>query len=266
MSPTRFLFKYPRWASTPLALATLSIILHHGISVPAMNLIPSQTIQPLYDTTPPSTLTGWNDAAAAFKYDSMTTGSPSQSLMNQSSFSITPWHRCTIEYSDLTKIAIIQQGRLEIVHHPALGTQPVLVKRAVLPEYIGSIARETEFYRLLDGLGVTPLFLGHVAEAGVVTGFVAEYVDQPQEEMQHMEEDERSRSWSRGTEACLSALRRMHEKGIAHGDAHRGNCLVRGDGSAVIVDFELAEQDAPPEEIERDLWVMKHSRDLENET
>lgn len=265
MSPTRFLFKSPRWASTPLALATLSILLHHTILVHAINLIHSQTIQPLYDTTPASTLLGWDDAAPALKYDSIiTTGS--QSLLNQSSLSITPWHPRTIEYSDLTKIATIQEGRLEIVHHPALGTQPVLVKKAALPEYIGSIARETEFYRLLDGLGVTPLFLGHVVEAGVVTGFIAEYVDQPQEEMQHMEDRERSLSWSRGTEACLSALRRMHEKRIAHGDAHCGNCLVRGDGSAVIVDFELAEQNAPPEEIERDLWVMKHSRDLKNET
>lgn len=149
----------------------------------------------------------------------------------------------------------IQEGRLEVVQHPDLGTEPVLVKRAALPEYVDSISRETAFYRLLDGLGVTPLFLGHVTEAGRITGFVSEYV--------HQEEDEKRHGRDGGTEACLAALRRMHAGGIAHRDAHGGNCLVRGDGSAALVDFELAEETSSVAEFERDLWVMRHSRYVE---
>ncbi|KAH8774555.1 hypothetical protein F5883DRAFT_387270, partial [Diaporthe sp. PMI_573] len=166
------------------------------------------------------------------------------------------WHTRTIEYRNLNKVATIQDGRLEIAQHPDLGTKPVFVKRAALPEYIESISRETEFYRLLDGLGVTPLFLGHVTEAGVITGFLAEYVEQKHEQQTG---EERLRLRESGTEACLSALRRMHWRGVAHRDAHGGNCLVRSDGSAILVDFELAEESSSGDEFERDLWVMKHS-------
>ncbi|KAG6363885.1 hypothetical protein INS49_008988 [Diaporthe citri] len=179
---------------------------------------------------------------------------------NQSSFDVTPWHPRTIEYSDLIKVATIQEGRLEVVQHPDLATAPVLVKRAALPEYTNSIARETAFYRLLDGLGVTPLFLGHVTEAGRITGFLSEYVQQQRQE----EEDEKGHDREGGTEACLAALRQMHARGIAHRDAHGGNCLVRRDGSAALVDFELAEETSSGEEFERDLWVMRHSRVVEN--
>ena len=38
----------------------------------------------------------------------------------------------------------------------------------------------------------------------------------------------------------LRAYGRLHEKGILHGDIHPGNCLVRDDGSIVILDFGTA--------------------------
>lgn len=206
--------------------------------------------QPLFDVLY-AARDDWNDAAADGS------GIVRSQGVNQSSSDITPWHPRTIEYGDLVRVAVIQDGRLEVVQHPDLGTNPVLVKRAALPEYINSISRETEFYRLLDGLGVTPTFLGHVQEAGRITGFLAEYVEQ-QDGEQHGRDG--------GTEACLAALRRMHARGIAHRDAHGGNCLVRGDGSAALVDFELAEENSSGAEFERDLWVMRHSRHVEEQT
>lgn len=262
MSRTRILPPPLRWASVPRALAAASIIaVGHGNSAHAMDLVHSRALQPPYEISAPSIL-GWKDAAAAFNHDdSITTP---QYLNYSSCDTVFPWHPRTIDYTDLVKVATIQDGRLEVVQHPdlLLGATPVLVKRAALPEYIESIARETDFYRLLDGVGVTPLFLGHVAEGGVVTGFVAEYVEQQHHQQS---EEERARYRARGTEACLSALRRMHGVGIGHRDAHGGNCLVRGDGSAVLVDFELAEGGSSAEEFERDLWVMRHSRDAEDE-
>lgn len=240
----------PRWI---LALTIGSVALQPDVSVQAMDFVHSRTIKSLYDIPHPPRL-HWNDAAA-IDYGGIT----GLQSANESNSAITPWHPRTVEYSELTKVATIQDGRLEVVHHPALGTKPVLVKRTTVPEYIESISRETEFYRLLDGLDVTPLFLGHVMEAGVITGFLAEYVEQQQQTR-----EERLRLRASGTEACLSALRRMHGRGVAHGDAHGGNCLVRGDGSAVLVDFELAQENSPGEEFERDLWVMKHSRDAED--
>lgn len=252
MSTTRSLFKTLLWAVIPLALTAVSIALQHGMPAQALEFVRTRASRALFDVLHPP---------RGDRNDAATDGNEIVRGVNQSTFDIIPWHSRTIEYGDLDNVAIIQEGRLEVVQHPDLGTKPVLVKRAALPEYINSISRETEFYRLLDGLGVTPTFLGHVQEAGRITGFLAEYVEQQQQHSQGVDQQSRDS----GTEACLSALRRMHARGIAHRDAHGGNCLVRGDGSAALVDFELAQEDSSGVEFERDLWVMRHSRDVEQQ-
>lgn len=253
MSLTRSLSIPLRWVLVPLVLTAVSIALQRGILIQALDYVRMGTRQTIFDVLHPAR-NDRHDAATAHSSIIGVQG------VNHSSFEVTPWHPRTIEYSDLVKVATIQDGRLEVVQHPDLGTEPVLVKRAALPEYIDSISRETAFYRLLDGLGVTPMFLGHVTDAGRITGFLSEYVQQQREE------DEKRHGREGGTEACLCALRRMHARGIAHMDAHGGNCLVRGDGSAALVDFELAEETSSGEEFERDLWVMKHSRNVEEAT
>lgn len=252
MSLTRSLAKSLRWALVPLALTAVSIALQYGILTQALDYVYARTRQTILDILHRAR----NDRDDAATGHGSIIGSYGA---NQSSFEVTPWHPRTIEYSELVKVMTIQEGRLEVVQHPDLGTEPVLVKRAALPEYIDSISRETAFYHVLDGLGVTPLFLGHVTDAGRITGFLSEYVQQQQE-------DEKRIGREDGTEACLAAPRRMHARGIAHMDAHGGNCLVRGDGSAALVDFELAEETSSGKEFERDLWVMRHSRYVEEQT
>lgn len=252
MSLTSSLSKSLRWAFVPLAIIAVSIALQHGISIQGLDFVHTRARQALFDILHPSRTDG-DDAAT----DSG--GIIGSKGINQSSFDIKPWHPRIIEYGNLVKVVTIQEGRLEVVQHPDLGTKGVLVKRAALPEYIDSISREAHFYRLLDGLGVTPLFLGHVTDGDRITGFLAEFV-------QHQEDDGKRHDRDGGTEACLAALRRMHARGIAHMDAHGGNCLVREDGSAAIVDFELAEETSSVAEYERDLWVMRHSRFVEEQT
>lgn len=241
------LLKFSRWASVSFAVIAVSIAIQHGIPARALDFVHSWARHTLFDM--PFPVSNDRDDTAT-----RSGGTIELQNFNNSNVDIIPWHTRMVEYSDLVKVATIQEGRLEVVRHPDLGAEPVLVKKAAVPSYVESIARETAFYRLLDGLGVTPLFLGHVAEGGRVTGFVAEYVQQQQQQQQH------GGDHGGGTEACLSALRRMHARGVAHRDAHGGNCLVRGDGSAALVDFELAEETSEGADFERDLWVMKHSR------
>lgn len=252
MSLTSSLSKSLRWAFVPLAIIAVSIALQHGLSLQSLDFVHTRARQALLDILHQLRTDG-DDAATDGG------GILGSKSINQSSFDVRPWHPRILEYRDLVKVATIQEGRLEVVQHPDLGSEPALVKRAALPAYIDSVSRETHFYRLLDGLGVTPLFLGHVAERGRITGFLAEYVQQ-------QEDDGKRHGRDGGTEACLAALRRMHARGIAHMDAHGGNCLVREDGSAAIVDFELAEETASVVEYERDLWVMRHSRFVEEQT
>ena len=101
-------------------------------------------------------------------------------------------------------------------------------------------------YRILHGLGVTPEFLGYVTDGSQTIGFVTEFIDSAEVE----------ESGVRGKERCLKALQKVHERGIAHGDAHDGNCMVREDGSAVPIDWELYVETWEPAEFERDLDVM----------
>lgn len=234
-----------------MALTAVAIALQYGFPAQALDFVHTRASQTLFDILHPAR-GDWNDVATDGS------GIVKPQGLNQSTFDIIPWHPRTIEYGDLVKVATIQEGRLEVVQHPDLGAKPALVKRAALPEYINSISRETDLYRLLDGLGVTPTFLGHVKETGRITGFLTEYVEQQQQ-------DGEQHGGNGGTEACLAALRRMHARGIAHRDAHGGNCLVRGDGSAAVVDFELAEENSSGAEFERDLWVMRHSRHVEEQ-
>ncbi|KAI3401484.1 hypothetical protein diail_10918 [Diaporthe ilicicola] len=257
-----------RWALLPLAFIAVAVVLQHGIPGQDLMSVHARAAQLVLHSLWQSSSKGDDDCTNADtdRSSSVVVGTrsqscPNQSTSNQSTFhnqsthDIVVWHARTIEYGDLIKVEAIQPGRLEVVQHPGLGPDPVLVKRAGLPGDVKSIARETAFYRLLDGLGVTPLFLGHVAEAGHVVGFVAEYVQQ----QQRQEEAEEERAGSGTQEACMSALRRMHAREIAHGDAHGGNCLVREDGTAALVDFELAVEAGSREEFERDLWIMSHT-------
>jgi tRNA A-37 threonylcarbamoyl transferase component Bud32 len=57
-------------------------------------------------------------------------------------------------------------------------------------------------------------------------------------------------------QGCLAALHSLHQRGIAHGDAHDGNCLIRKNGSSVLIDFELSVKTWSHEEFERDLDIM----------
>lgn len=153
------------------------------------------------------------------------------------------WHPQLVPLDELVSVEALQPGRLEVVQHHVFGARPMLLK-------IADSAHEATMYRLLYGLGVTPQFLAHVTEGqkGIV-GFLVEYI-QP---------TATAAVTTTRREACLAALRQMHRRGIVHGDAHEGNCLARGDGTAVLVDFELSIESVGRAEIDRDLWIMDHT-------
>lgn len=153
------------------------------------------------------------------------------------------WHPRKIDYIEFVNIETLQPDRMQVVTHPDFDV-PVLIKIASFPWEIPSLEREATIYRLLHGSGATPEFLGHVTEDGRAIGFITEYVR------------ETPSIRSRSMQGCLTALRSLHQRGIAHGDAHDGNCLIRDDGSSVLIDFELSVETWSYEEFERDLDIM----------
>lgn len=202
----------------------------------------------------------------------------------------TGWHPARLANADLVPVASLQPGRIEVVRHPRLlGAAPVLAKLAD-----GAAgAHEATVYRLLYDLGVTPRFLGHVTAGaegeeeedprmgGTIIGFVTEYVEPSTGEAEPVPEHagagaeagagagaaagdrgpEKKKKEKTRQEACLAALRRMHARGIAHGDAHGGNCLLRADGTAALIDFELSKVAGSRADFDRDLWIMSHTVD-----
>ncbi|KAK8054438.1 hypothetical protein PG994_009505 [Apiospora phragmitis] len=92
--------------------------------------------------------------------------------------------------------------------------------------------------------GLVPKFLGLVTERGRgVIGYVAEYIPDAKSFKQMFEEayaagNKEFRLNEQDRQACLAALKRLHDAGLHHGDFHGGNVLRRRDGSLVLIDFE----------------------------
>ncbi|KAI1501117.1 hypothetical protein F5X99DRAFT_383949 [Biscogniauxia marginata] len=143
------------------------------------------------------------------------------------------WHDTRIEYLDLEKIQVIhvekrgcnrREDRMNLVKHP-LFDGPVLMKIAEIPSHMRSVESDTAAYKAIEGTGIGPKFLGHVTEGGRVMGFLVEWIEGARE------------ARAEDKEACIAALEKLHERGVAHRDAHQGNFLIKDD-RVYIIDFE----------------------------
>ena len=168
--------------------------------------------------------------------DTITTIPPPLEIIDSS------WHPRKIPHHTFTTLKTLQKNRLQVVTHPSFSS-PVLIKLESL--------HEATAYRLLHGSGATPEFLGFVTQDSEPIGFITEYIDSNDEEVEG-----EGVGKGRSKEGCLAVLEKVHERGIAHGDAHDGNCMVRSNGSSVLIDFELFQETWDMAEFERDLDIM----------
>ncbi|RYP45283.1 hypothetical protein DL768_008359 [Monosporascus sp. mg162] len=149
------------------------------------------------------------------------------------------WHPTRIDYFDLTpvtkdlkshrkkKYCSDAEEKLRLVTHLSFEL-PVLMKIVEFPGRLRCMEKEARAYQVLDGKGIAPRFLRHVTEAGRVVGFLLEWIE-----------------GARPTDvsdlgACIGALQRLHEQGLAHGTPHLDNLLVK-EGKVILTDFEEAE-------------------------
>ncbi|KAI0906297.1 hypothetical protein F4823DRAFT_90265 [Ustulina deusta] len=162
------------------------------------------------------------------------------------------WHPDSFEYLDLQTIPTPwSTKRVKLVTHPRLNTpgNKAVLKFAEFGHSIPGIDRETEIYKHLVGRGVAPQFIAHVTEnrGARVIGFLAEYI----EDARRIEKGSVS---DLAVDKCKKALSNLHRLDIAHHDAHPSNCLIRGDGTAVLIDFEHARRGEA--DTQRDLALM----------
>ncbi|KAL8281850.1 hypothetical protein RB600_005347 [Gaeumannomyces tritici] len=137
-------------------------------------------------------------------------------------------------------------------------TRVAVAKMARFEWEVAYIEGETRGYKLLEGTGLAPRFLGHVHEGGRVMGVLLELLEGGR---------------PAGVEdlaACSEALGRLHAMGILHGDTNRHNFLVfpggGGDGrkKVVILDFEKHKEGASRDELDAEMEGLKAQ--LEEET
>lgn len=154
------------------------------------------------------------------------------------------WHSTRIDHLEVTKLERIRQN-IHVVTHPSFD-RPILVKFAEFPWQTPYLEAETTAYQWIDGRGIGPRFLGHLAEAGRVIGLVLEFMDD-------------ARTADDGDlAACQYVLSGLHSLGIKHGDINRYNFLLRAD-HAVLVDFESATKCGDQEELEAEYKCLERS-------
>lgn len=155
------------------------------------------------------------------------------------------WHPVSIDHLELQRLESVRHT-LHRVSHPAFPT-PVLAKFAQFPWEIPYFAAETTAYSWIHGRGIGPAFLGHIHEDGRVIGFLLE-------ELRGVRTAE-----PRDLEACGVILERLHGLGIKHCDINKHNFLIRGDGSAVLIDFETAQKCGDGEQLAAEFGGLKES-------
>lgn len=150
---------------------------------------------------------------------------------------INPWHPVSVDYFELGKTVQLSNGyvrirrsdNLWVVRHSS-SPIPMVMKISEFPFLnLESIRRETDVYRFIDGRDIAPQFMAHVTENGRIIGFLTAYV-----------EDGTRPVVERNDRACEDALQKLHDVGLLHKDVHKGNFLMRLDGTATLIDFESA--------------------------
>ncbi|KAI0435560.1 hypothetical protein F4803DRAFT_567561 [Xylaria telfairii] len=145
------------------------------------------------------------------------------------------WHPTRIDFTEFELIGQFMgetQARLWHVKHPLFKEKPIFVKLAPWGYRWSKVVmeNETRVYQRVDGLGIAPVFLGHVTYRGAVIGFMLEWV----EGAKTTERDDKC--------ARIEVVKKLHALGITHGSAHRRNFLKIG-GNVIMVDFEASKFD-----------------------
>lgn len=148
------------------------------------------------------------------------------------------WHPKSIDCLQIERVRLLTANTSECRLIDKTESK-FIVKIARFEWEIPRVERETRAYRMLQGTGITPLFLGHVHEQGRVIGFVLEKEVGHSASIEHLSR-------------CQNLLSRCHQLGLLHGDVNRHNFIVQEDGIKLI-DFEHSEASLDKERLALEL-------------
>ncbi|KAJ5357014.1 hypothetical protein N7517_011623 [Penicillium concentricum] len=142
------------------------------------------------------------------------------------------WHPVSVDCLELKKIKQLTATAYEATYpydgSSATTRSPVVIAKVARFEWeIPRLSRETLVYRSLENTGLAPRFIGHVHEHGRVIGFILEKLQGREANINDLS-------------SCQSALQRLHDIGIHHGDVNRYNFIVQDD-TVLLIDFEKSQ-------------------------
>lgn len=150
------------------------------------------------------------------------------------------WHPQTIDCLHLTRLKQITASVFEAsLNQLDLALPSIFIAKIARFEWeIPRLERKTQAYSILEGTGLAPRFLGHVAEHGRIIGLLLEKVE--------------GREAGIGDLAvCEAAVKRVHGFGLTHGDLDRFNFLI-GKNGVKMIDFENSNAQMDKQEMQRE--------------
>ncbi|KAI2602742.1 alpha-galactosidase A [Hypoxylon sp. NC1633] len=158
------------------------------------------------------------------------------------------WHHIRVDCLDLEKTEQFTAMAFEAVSHSTLpfplpSPATMVAKIARFEWELPRIEQETRAYQLLEGYGLAPRFLAHVHENGRIVGFLLERIEGRSASFQDLS-------------VCETALGKLHELGLLHGDVNRYNFLVTEEG-VKLLDFERLQENASPESMSKELENLR---------
>lgn len=172
----------------------------------------------------------WN---LAYVHRDPSSGEVSMKTQQRTLIGITDlWHPLSVDCLELRRIKQLTATTYEATYsgdeHLKSMSSPVVIAKVARFEWeLPRLSQETLIYRSLEGTGLAPRFLGHVHEHGRVIGFVLEKLEGREANMNDLS-------------SCQSAIRRLHNIGILHGDTNRYNFIIQGN-QARLIDFEKSQ-------------------------
>ncbi|KAI5868245.1 alpha-galactosidase A [Durotheca rogersii] len=159
------------------------------------------------------------------------------------------WHHTRVDCLELEKTKQLTAMVFEaVVPHSILpitllSPATAIAKIARFEWELPRIEQETRAYQLLEGSGLAPRFLAHVHESGRIVGFLLEKIEGRSASFQDLS-------------ICETALGKLHELGLVHGDVNRYNFLVTEEG-VKLLDFERLQENASPNSMSKEMECLR---------
>ncbi|KAF5234123.1 hypothetical protein FAUST_7774 [Fusarium austroamericanum] len=142
-----------------------------------------------------------------------TSGELKTTVSSPTRLGIHQWHQTRIDCLDLEKTKSLTPMVFQAVSHSTILPSDTMITKIARFEWeMPRMEQETRAYQLLEGSRLAPRFLGHIHENGRVMGFLLEKLEGRSASIQDLD-------------ACETALGKLHELGLLHGDANRYNFL-----------------------------------------